>query len=319
MLNKLFKALKGKAASDIDLSLGYSRLAEFKALLVQGNYAAFETAYEGLTWDAKSLLNEGIGLDAANAGLIEQWAEQRPDSYIAHLFAGVSKTCLAWIARTAARASSVSDDQAQRFFDLLEEAFEHLQRADELNPDDAEICARMIRVCMGLQSDHDATYSYFEAAKQLVPNHLIAHLMMTNFLNPKWRGSLEEMQTFASTMYAETGSSLLVTLPLFSLTEEWLYYGMNDEKKKEADFFKDPAVKETIRNLYASYQEEEDGKLLIPYVYNYFSFLFHMTGEQELARITAQKITGKMTVYPWAYIGIDSNKELQQTLKLPIQ
>ncbi|NII27329.1 hypothetical protein HB364_19725 [Pseudoflavitalea sp. X16] len=315
MLKKLFKALRGKEASDIDLSLGYSRLPEFKTLLTQGNYAAFETAYEGLTWDAKSLLNEGIGLDAANAGLIEQWVEQRPDSYIAHLFAGVSKTCLAWIARTGALGSAVSEERAQQFFDLLEEAFDYLQRADELNPDDAEIYARMIRVCMGLQAEHATAASYFEAAKQLVPNHLIAHLMMINFLNPKWRGSLEEMQTFASTMYAETGSSLLVTLPLFSLTEEWLYYDINDEKQKKANFFKDPAVKETIRNLYAGYREEEDGKLLIPYVYNYFSFLFYMTGEQELARTTAQKIIGKMTVYPWTYIGIENNKELQQTLK----
>jgi hypothetical protein len=315
MLNKLFKAFRGKEGSDIDLSLGYSRLPEFKALLTQGNYAAFESAYEPLTWDAKSLLNEGLGLDAANAGSIEKWVQERDGSYIAHLFAGVSKTCLAWIARTAARGSSVSQDQAEKFFALLEEAFDHLQRADELNPEDAETCGRMIRVCMGLQTDTSTAASYFDAAKKLVPNHLIAHLMMINFLNPKWRGSLEEMQAFANTMYNGTGSSLLITLPLFSLVEEWLHYGMNDEKKKKDNFFKDPALKERIKRMYADYREEEDGKLLIPYVYNSFAFLLHMTGERSLAGEAARKITGKMTIYPWAYIDISSNKEWQATLK----
>lgn len=315
MLNKLFKAFRGKEETDIDLSLGYSRLAEFKALLVQGNYAAFETAYESLTWDAKSLLNEGLGLDAANAGFIEKWVQERNDSYVAHLFAGVSKTCLAWIARTAALGSSVSQDKAEKFFGLLEEAFDHLQRADDLNPEDAEICARMIRVCMGLQTDTATAASYFEAARKLVPNHLIAHLMMINYLNPKWQGSLEEMQAFAHTMYEETGSSLLITLKLFSLVEEWLYYGMNDEQKKKDNFFKDPALKSTIRAMYDDYREEEEGKLLIPYVYNYFAFLFHMTGDRIMAIEAARKIAGKMTVYPWAYIDVSSNKEWQAALK----
>lgn len=316
MLNKLFKAFGGKGKSDIDLSLGYSRLAEFKGMLEQGNYAAFETAYETITWDARSLLNEGIGLEADNADLITKWVQQRPDSYIAHLFAGVSKTCLAWIARTAALGASVSQAKADKFFNLLEEAFDHLQRADELNAADAEICARTIRVCMGLQEDTATAFSYFEAARQLVPNHLIAHLMMINYLNPKWQGSLEEMHSFADTMYKETGSSLLVTLKLFAWVEEWLYYGMNDEKDKKQQFFKDAGLKATIKSLYDGYKEEEDGKLLVPYVYNYFSFLFYMTGETALARTIAQKITGKMTVYPWAYIDVNSNKELQSTLKV---
>lgn len=315
MLNKLFKAFRGKEESDIDLSLGYIRLPEFKTLLTAGNYTAFEAAYEQLTWDAKSLLNEGLGLDAANAGAIEKWVQERDESYIAHLFAGVSKTCLAWIARTAALGSSVSQDKADKYFALLEDAFDHLQRADELNPADAETCGRMIRICMGLQTDTATASSYFDAAKKLVPNHLIAHLMMINYFNPKWQGSLEEMQAFANTMYSETGSSLLITLPLFSLVEEWLYYGINDEKKKKDNFFKDHALKDKIRQWYTDYREEEDGKLLIPYVYNYFAFLFHMTGERTLATEAARKITGKMTVYPWAYIDISSNKEWQATLK----
>lgn len=316
MLGKLFKALRGKSASDIDGSLGYTRLPEFKGWLAQQNYEAFESAYETLTWDARSLVNEGIGLDATQASAIKHWLSQRPESYAAHLFAGVSETALAWIARTSGVANSVSGDRAQQFFEHLEAADEHLQRADELNQNDAEICARTIRVYMGLQTETEAAASYFEAAKQLVPNHLIAHLMMINFLNPKWGGSLDQMKQFAQDMYTPRSGSILVTLPLFSLVEEWLHYDMNEEPKKHAQFFRDPSTRSYIKELYQNYREEEEGKLLIPYVYNYFAFLLHMINETELAKEAGRKIPGKMTVYPWAYIGVESNKEMLHTLKL---
>lgn len=63
--------------------------------------------------------------------------------------------------------------------------------------------------------------------------------------------------------------------------------------------------------LYNNYKEEEDGQLLIPYVYNYFAFLFWKMDKKELAKALIKKIPGKMTIYPWAYLGIESNEQLQ--------
>jgi hypothetical protein len=320
MFNKLFGFFRkdddNKPGSNsvpaIDLSLGYQRLDEFKTYLLKANYSSFETEYEKLSWDAKPLLNEGIALNETMAPVIEKWVAQRPDSYIALLFAGVSKTCLAWIARTAVRGAAVSEKRGMMFLSLLEEAHAHLTKADTINPDDAEICARMIRVCMGLGVDTNIVYSYFDAAAALVPNHLMAHLMMINFLNPKWRGSLEEMQAFATERREETGSSLLVTLQLFSIAEEWLYYDMNEEPEKKKAFFNQPALKAEVLALYNAYIEEADGSLLIPYVYNYFAFLFYKLNEKQQAAELIKKIPGKMTVYPWAYIGVESNTALQK-------
>lgn len=296
----------------IDLSLVYERLDEFRQYLLKKDYATFCREYEAITWDAKTLLNEGLGLDERMSPAIEKWVAEQPGSYIARLFAAVSATCLAWIARTAARGAAVSDERAETFLSLLEKAHGHLTEADRLNPDDAEICARMIRVCMGLGIDREVTESYFDAAIQLVPNHLMAHLMMINFLNPKWGGSLEEMQNFAMMQIQETGSSLLITLRLFAIAEEWLYYDLNDEKEKKKAFFQTTELREEVMVLYAAYTEEEDGRLLVPYVYNYFAFVFYMSGQKELARELIKKIPGKMTVYPWAYLGISSNKDLQK-------
>lgn len=315
MFNRLFGRNKKETAAAeplIDISLGYPRLEEFKQYLSNKQYQNFETAYESLSWDAKTLLNEGIGLNEHCAQDIQQWVKQYPDSYIANLFAGVSNTCLAWIARTAKRAVDVSEDNAERYIRLLEEALEYLTRADQLNEEDAEICARTIRVLMGLSAEEEQTLSYFNAAASFIPNHLMAHLMMLNYLTPKWKGSVEAMHDFANTRYAEGGSSLLIVLKLFAITEEWLWYDMNDENDKHKAFFKDDTFNNSIVDLYNTYQEEEDGRLLIPYVYNYFAFLFWKMNKKELARELIKKIPGQMTIYPWAYMGVESNKQLQQ-------
>lgn len=311
MLNRLFKVFKKeKDEPSIDLSLGYTRLSEFKAYLLEGSYSLFEEEYEKLDWDAKTLLNEGIGLDKSFADIIEKWAKRNPESYIARLFAGVSCTCLAWIARSSVAGKDVSASRAESFLELLEAAVAHLKAADELNAEDAEICARTIRVYMGLGVEKETVSGFFEAATEIEPNHLMAHLMMINYLTPKWRGSIDEMYEFANQRYEETGSSLLVVLKLFAITEEWKYYDMMEEKDKVAAFFKNTELKSRVMDLYAGYTEDEEDKLLIPYVYNYFAFLLYMFNEKVLTKQAINKIDGKITVYPWAYLGIENNKQL---------
>ncbi len=315
MFKKLFSFLKKDDVNglhQIDLSLNYSRLSEFEGYIKDKQYQHFETEYDNVEWDAQTLLNEGIGLNKNYATAIMEWVQLRPDSYVANLFAGVSKTSLAWIARTSAIGASVSKKNANKFLTLLEAAADYLNRADELNPANAEVCARMIRVYMGLGIDRENTKSFFDAAIRIVPNHLMAHLMMANYLNPKWGGSIEAMHEFVQEKNNVTASSLLITLRLFAITEEWLYYDLNGEEKKHAQFFASTDLKLSVFNFYSGYKEEEDGKLLIPYVYNYFAFLFWMTDNKELARQLIKRINNKMTIYPWAYIDIVTNDQLQR-------
>jgi hypothetical protein len=313
MFKKLFKVFNSEnEKSDIDLSLGYNRLNEFKALLQQKNFDVFEKEYAQLEWDAKTLLCEGIGLNPSCEKFITAWVVNSPSSYIANLFAGVSFTSQAWIARTAAPGSEVSEERAELFFTFLEQAATYLKIADELNPDDAEVCARTIRVYMGLGVEREVVEGYFTAANSIQQAHFMAHMMMINYLSPKWRGSIEEMYDFANVQFAESNSSLLMILPLFAVIEEWLYYGMTDEKEKEEQVFKNEELRETVKEMYNDYREEATNSLLIPYLYNYFAFVFHMFGEEALARNAASKIKGKMTIYPWAYIGFDKNKQLQE-------
>ena len=315
MFNKLknfFSTKKTAEEASIDLSLGYSRLNAFRNRLKQEAYQDFENEYGQLEWDAKTLLNEGIGLDVACAGMIEAWVKARPGSYIAQLFAGVSKTCLAWAARTAVAGASVSEARAEQFISLLGEASDHLGKADTINPEDPEICARMIRVCTGLSAESEIASGYFQAATELEPNHLMAHLMMISYLSPKWLGSIDEMHEFANRQYAESDNNLLAVLPLIAITEEWVYYGMMGEKTKYKNYFANEALLNTVTELYEAFEEPEEGALLTPWVYNYFAFLFYKFNQKDLAKKIIRSLDGKMTVYPWAYLDITSNTALQK-------
>jgi hypothetical protein len=313
MFGKLFGSFrKEKKEPELDLSFNYERSLDFKNYLRDGNYSNFEKEYENLSWDAKTLLAEGIGLNPAFENDIDNWKQKSPDSYISHLFAGISLTQRAWVARTAALGANVSEKRAQQFMDLLEAASQELKLADELNGEDAEICARIIRVYMGLGAEKEATFSFFHAAIQFEPDHLMAHLMMINYLTPKWRGSIEEMYAFAHERMEETGNPLLMVLLSFAITEERMYYDITDDKEKKDAFFKNEELRNSIHEMYKDFTEPENGKLLVPVVYNYFAFLFYQIDEIETARLLIRKTDGKMTIYPWAYLGISNYKKLLQ-------
>ncbi len=310
MLGKLFGF--GKKEDDMDRSLGYSRVAEFSTYLTQSAFPLFEEKYKELEADAKSLLSEGLGLNKQYEDSIQKWVSQNDESYIANLFAGVSYTRKACEARTAALGKDVSEKRAMLFIEFLETAYDYLQKADQLNPDEPEICARMIRVCMGLGVDEEPASSYFYAAKELDADHLFSHLMMINYLNPKWHGSMEKMHGFADENYKEGDDNLLVTLKLFAITEEWCYYDIMNESAKARELFKNTELKNKVLSLYHKFREPSKGALLVPVARNYFAFLLYQFGEKNLARTEIRKIAGKMTEYPWAYLGILSNKKLQE-------
>lgn len=55
------------------------------------------------------------------------------------------------------------------------------------------------------------------------------------------------------------------------------------------NFFASTDLKLSVLFFYNHYKEEQDGKLLIPYVYNYFAFLFWMMDNKEISQTAYQK------------------------------
>lgn len=307
----IFNKLFGKKGTGSDNSLGLPEIQKGLELLAANRYKELEHLYEHLSPDGKSLMLEGIAIPTQHAKQIDAWGINNPDSYVSQLWQGVSFTGRAWEARTASLAKDVSEKRAQIFFDYLERAYESLRNSLDILDNNPETCARMIRVMMGLSEDKETTYSYFDAAIETDPGHVATHMMMINYLNPKWKGSIEEMQQFAEERRSITGDKILTVLPLFSMVETQLYLEITEDPAAPT-FFNDPAISQKLLGYYQDFENASIQRPYSPLVYNYFSYLFYHCKLIDQFKDSRAKMKGHLTVYPWGYDGVDTVEALMR-------
>lgn len=289
----------------IDRSLGYARKTEFVGLLQKGQSVIFEEQFLKLEPDAKTLLLDGIAYEQELRPEIARWAAQSPTSWIALLLAGVAKTAEAYSPGGNETTVTAADNAGEEFDAVLEEAFDLLAAADELNPEEPEIGARMIKVCTGLAASEEDCFSYFDAVKQTDPDHLLSHLNMIEYLSPQWHGGLPRMNAFANSNYANSNHALMVLLPLKAMVEEQHYYTLVGDEEKADAFFKKKFVSERILHLHKTFAAGS-GELMEPLVHNYFAYLLFKIGEAAQAKAEVEKVGANITEFPWSYIGVRS-------------
>jgi Domain of unknown function (DUF4034) len=318
VFSNLFNLFTTKKPSErIDRSLGFVRINEFRNYLLTEAYDKFERGYDFLHWADRTFLVEGCCAEPEYADAIERWSKTHRESQQAHLFMGVMLTYRAWHIRTAQTADKLSAVQKTRFRDTLQIALEHLEFSDEVNPNDPEICARIIRVLMGLGAAEDIVERWFMAAKAMETNHLQAHIAMLTYLAPKWHGNSSLMYGFANKHYMASDKGILSVLPLYAMVEEWLFLGINGETEAHTHFFKEGYRRTYILQVQAKFIEYPETAALSPIFYNYLAFLLLQIGEPELVRAIAPNfVLDKMTEFPWAYIHVNTPPELVKTLRI---
>lgn len=308
---EFFKKLFGNKGTTSDNSLGLPEVQKGLELLAAGRFGDLEHLYEQLSPDGKSLILEGIAIPTRNAKQIDTWCAKNPDSYISQLWQGVSFIGRAWEARTAALGKDVSEKRAQMFFDYLEQAYESLRNSLDILDNNPETCARMIRVMMGLSEDKETAFSYFDAAIETDPAHVATHMMMINYLTPKWKGSIEEMKLFAEERLTITGDTMLTVLPLFAMVETEVYLDMSDDPAAKT-FFKDDLISKKLLGYYQDFENASIERPYKPLAYNYFSYLFYRCSLIEPFKDSRAKMHGNLTVYPWGYHGVDTVEALMR-------
>ncbi|WP_266367903.1 DUF4034 domain-containing protein [Tellurirhabdus rosea] len=286
--------------------LHYKRVPEFKTYLLQEQYDVFAQHYKAMAWDEQGLVIEGLTCQPELDGPVETWTRAQPDQYLAFLLQGIAMTRKAWDIRTSKLASEVTEEQAQGFFEHLALAFQALERASHLNQTDPLVPARMIPVLMGQESDTATAFSYFEAARALQPSHPGAHMSMLLYLAPKWHGSIEEMARFLDTYVDSDTYPLLTSVRLSAVFEEWTNLKLEGDEEGYKSFFADENRRAYIRGLYERFREPTDGKLLTPFVRNWFGLALLKIKEHDLASREIRAIKGKMAVSPWRMVGITS-------------
>lgn len=319
----MFKALKSLFSSSqqsgvrfaaLDPSFGYGEVNRIASLLQQGSYDTVRDFYYSISSDKRSALVDGICLTDAYAKELKAWISKRPECPVAAAFNGAHWTYTAWVARTGKAGSEVTEKQAQKFFEHLEQAFHFLKVSIDEGNEDAEPYARMLRVLMGLSEPLDTLYDYYNEMIQIDGEHLWGHMNMLTATSGNWLGSNEEMFDFVYKAVNDTnaGSLLHVLVPM-AHTEMWIDKAYDNPP---ANHFLSNDVKRDIVSAYNNsvLSKEFQQSQLRPIVHNYFCFAFHYMGEAHMAHTERQAFGNYISLYPWAYQGIYTPKDADNFL-----
>jgi hypothetical protein len=310
MFNKLFSLFKKEKG--FDESFGNSNVKEFIRLLKAKNYPAMERFYKQTDWAEHSLMMKGIASVKKYSADLYAW-NKASNTALSNLFLGTHTIFLAWEARSSAQAAEVSDDQFMGFYEHLQVADQLLQKSIEMNPKDPEPYAQLIKVNMGLSSDLEVLENYFKEATRLVPDHLIAHLHLIAAYNPKWLGSMEMMYDFAEKSAAKN-SPLLLMMMHYAITENHLYYDMNEMPEEFEAFYARPETKQKVLDTYKKFKEPANAKALIPFLRSYMAYNLFRVGEFSLAKSEMAKNNYMGSLLPWAYFAVTDNQQLKKEL-----
>jgi hypothetical protein len=295
---------------------GFSQVNQAGIWLLKKEYKLLSECYSNLRSDQKTALIEGLCMTKNYDYSIKKWVENEPSCSIAHLFNGALFTYKAWDARTGLRARYVTQKQAEGFFYFLELAYDSLRLSIELNDNEAEAYARMIRVLMGLSQPVELLYDYFSILKDKDPQHLYGHMYMLNALSQKWLGSDLIMMDFLEKVMPDIwkGSLLNLLIPMAHI-EVWLNHYREDTQN---EYFKRGSVQESIQNAYQNWIEGEPARSIFePVLHNYFCFVFHWMGNQRAAQIERQYFGKYINFYPWGYESIFNLKDIDKYLRIP--
>lgn len=156
-------------------------------------------------------LNETVPVDVQQQ-VLDAWCEGDPENYLPYLLRGMFRTNLAWRVRGGGFASSVDVEHQLGFEALLKDALNDLLQAYKLNPKSPHPPARLITVAMGGGLPRDMMETYFQAAIEARPYHLMAHKNKFLYLAPKWHGTIEDYRAFGKECSAKAKDYPLLAL-----------------------------------------------------------------------------------------------------------
>ena len=151
----------------------------------------------------------------------------------------------AWRARGGEYAYAVSDEDRRLFKSRLKLAKKDLEKAYSLDPDDPNSASSMIPVLMGLRYEEEEMETWFQRAIKSDPVTYNPYSKKLQFLNPKWRGTLEKHIKFAEHCYHNAPPKSIVYKIMFDSLIEYSKKAGNVKR-----FFNEPQVKNTLNDIY---------------------------------------------------------------------
>jgi hypothetical protein len=184
---------------DLALKLG---LAELKT--DDNNASLYDSVTTSLTW-------KGDWIDTYQ--LLKNWTQKYPDNVTAWLRLGEFMKDWAWNARGDGLADTVPKEAWPIFQKRIAEGYGYVQKAVQMAPQSWLPWSYALSYGTGADLDDDTMENYFQKARTLDPYCYGTYSNYLDYLKPKWTGSQENMENFA-TLYATDFPYLMVEVAI---------------------------------------------------------------------------------------------------------
>ncbi len=266
--------------------------------------AALLSASRQPPWSLRSFYLDLLA-ETAPLPVLDAWCRHDPTSPDAWLLRGVRRIYWAWEARGSDRASTVSEDMWQVFFQRLHAAESDLLWAAELLPEDPEPYGQRISIAMGLGREPDEILACLRAATERDPESYCAYRKAVYALTEKWCGSHETMFELArEAARRATPDNDLALVLITAHLERWLYYRSFDQDAEGArQYLRDRDVRREVGLLYDRTMKPSRLRKSSQPAWNIAAFWFYLTHDRHRLAFCLERIGDAFTETPWLFAG----------------
>ncbi|MCX0247815.1 hypothetical protein [Streptomyces drozdowiczii] len=271
--------------------VGAARLGDWEA--VKAALAPFDLGRD------HQILNELEELGRLQTWIGRAVEEDKEHRATALLISGARHIQWGWEARTAARASQVTEQQWRVFHKRLRIGEEQLLEAAELRPEWVTPWRRLLTSGRGMSLGPDITEARRDAALRRAPLDLETHIEWISQLQPRWGGEPGQALRFARDTYADApeGDRIGCVIPMAHI-EDWV-------ESDETGCLKTDEIREELRRaaehsiLHPGYERRPGWQ----HDFNIFAMALSLAGERQTAKRVFRALDGAFTSWPWAYFG----------------
>lgn len=228
---------------------------------------------------------------------LTKFYEMSNESPLSSLLLGAWHLHKAWIIRGHKQGSELKDKQINGYLEHLNLSVPLFQKAASENRLTAEANSRLIRVQMGL-GNTDSAEQHFRAAVKAEPEHLWAYIHYAECIQPKWGGSVEQVQNLLKTLPKNDLIRKIIRLKLMydNYSSDIDYFGLKDRETEWNSF-----LSETIKAFDAEISSDPPDSIQRFVLFGYM-YVLAPSVDKDLTKKYKKLIGSNFTLYPFGYI-----------------
>lgn len=277
-----------------EYSLGLKIAEEIQALVLKDSFNKAEDLLKNQEANDITQIIDHLALSVKKEQLLAWEASENSD--FSKLTLGVFYLHEAWIVRSHKLADEVSDDKAESFFDYLNLSETTLDLIPENSICNAEVNSRRVRLYMSL-SDKETATEYFKKSSQNHPDLIFSYIHYAELIQPKWGGTIEEVEIFYESLPNKFLVKSIVQLKLIldAIVIDDNYFTKYNEDLNDFAIQKVLEIDEKL----ASINLTSIHRFVL---FNYMEAISNNLGRKDIRKKYVSLMEGNYTIYPYGLI-----------------